>query len=654
MLDPPYREKTIARTTTNKRKKPARQRADPIPAFGSSPIARDVETYCRRVLGGQLVAGRLVRLAVLRHVRDLVEAEARGYVFSEAHAEVAIVFIESCCKHSKNSPSGHTKAGDPFTLSDWQKFIIWCLFGWRRKEDGGRRFERSLIEIARKNGKSTFMAAIMLLLLVFDLPTEEAAEIYCVATKEAQAKIVFREAVNMIAKSKPLRKRLRPLAKSIHYSKTNSFIQILGSDSKSTDGLNTSAVVADELHEWAKRHEGLFEKITTAGGARFQPLIMFITTAGHDGSELWINEHDYFARVCESALTDEVVDDTVFGFLAAIDNHERPCLGCVKCGHKHDARASGLAAGEKGNHSLARRAGWAALFNDHCDGSGTIAADDPFDEACWPKANPNLGISVAPRYLKARANEARQRPKALNTLLRYHMNVRVSSKAKFITPELWLRGAGATAVPRGAVGFGGFDLARSNDFAAFAAVFPIGEEIHLIGQAFTCEGRDDALMTPQIAAWIKSGSLICYEGDGIDYPDIERRIAAFSKRYSIRSWAYDPMFARVVAQNLSNDHGQEVFEFTQIAKFYNEPLRSFEQNLKEGWIRHGNEPCLAWQAGNLTIVRDSRDLWMPDKSNPLAKIDEMVSVLMAYSELLFHEKNGSVYDKRDVRVLGDD
>lgn len=598
------------------------------------------------MLNRRIVAGRLVRLACLRHVRDLAEAGERGFVFSRLHAEAAILFIECSCRHSKNSMDGKIKAGDFFVLEPWQRFIVWSLFGWRRREDMGRRFRMALIEIARKNGKSTFMSALMLLLLVFDLPAEPGAEIYCVATKEAQAKIVFREAVNMVGRSKPLKKRLVTGAKSITFPKLGSFIQILGSDSDTTDGLNTSAVVADELHEWKTRHRGLFDKLVTAGGARFQPIFLFITTAGNDDSELWVSEREISVQALESARTGVVINDERFAFIACQDTDERPCAGCAQC-------AVPLPDG-RGSKRVGSETNWTAKFHDVCDGSGTIKPDDSFDETTWKKANPNLNVSVSLRYLRGIATEARTSTEWKYKLDRYHLGRRVSANRAFITSDLWLKGSRPVVTPAKALAFGGLDLARRHDFAALALCFPVADEYHFVSQSFTTEQRHDDLQTPQLNKWIADGLLICHKGDAIEFADIRRRVVALSQRYTVKSWAYDPNFARLMGETLQNEDGLTIFAFTQTDRFYNEPLRLFEKALGEGRVRHNGDPVLSWQALNLSVKASSADLWMPDKSHATKKIDAMVALLMAFSECLFHERNLSVYDKRDPRSLGDD
>jgi phage terminase large subunit-like protein len=628
-----------------------------------------VRDYIHGVLSGAQTAGRLVRLAVLRHVRDLTEAPARGFVFEPRYAEEAIAFIETVCKHSAGK-----FAGQPFVLSPWQRFIVWNLFGWRREADGTRRYRRALIEIARKNGKSTFAAALSLLLLVFDHPAEPAAEVYCVATKEKQAQIVHREAKRMVSQSPALRRRLVLLQKSVDYPAQESFFQPLGSDSDSTDGLNTHAVIGDELHAWREKHRGLFEKLTTAGGARTQPLVCFITTAGDDLSRIWSEERDYAVRCLESALTGDTVSDQLFAFIAAIDLEDRPCPGCRKCQPPALRKSSGR------NGSTTKL--WPARIREHCDGSGRIAADDPFDERCWPKANPNLHVSVGLGYLREQAREAQQKPTSYNSFLRYHLNVRVSSTVKALPAALWEIGRQPVDAERGAVAYGAWDLGRSDDWAAVALVFPRdADTFHpdrgkmlddtaaadspptantpdddttygIRAWCFTTEARADELCGDPYQGWIDRGLLTVHWGDEIDIAAIGDQIRELAATYQVLSWAYDPTFSMQLAQELHTKDGLPIFSFTQAARFYNEPLRRFLRDLRAGRIRHGGDPVLAWQAGNLSVKRNNRDEWFPDKIGSLGKIDGLVATLMAYSEALYAKNAArSAYEHHGVRVL---
>jgi phage terminase large subunit-like protein len=427
---------------------------------------------------------------------------------------------------------------------------------------------------------------------------EAGAELYSVATKEDQAKLMFREAERQVNASPDLKKRalIRRAPASIQWPERNSFYKALGSDSKSTDGLNPHAVLIDEYHEWRETHRALKEKLSSGSGARRQPLEIIITTAGADHSQLWIEEDDYARAVLEGSAAGQVIDDTYFAFVARIDDD-----------------------------------------------------DDPLDEAVWPKANPNYGISVKPEYLRAQANEARHKPTAMNQFVRYHCNRRVASHERLIAPAVWEAGAKPLTVDSGADAFGGIDIGRSNDWCAIALAFPVFDGDKLIrheikSKAWCCKDGGFPADHEPYRGWIKRGLLTCHPGNSVDFAEVVRTVREWDEDYRVSSWALDPNFAKVVGQQLC-DEGISVFEFKQSHAKYNEPIRTFVKDLDEGKIWHGADPVLTWQAGNLQVAQNSRGEWMPDKSNRESKIDGMVAVLMAFGESLFAQKKstGSLY-----------
>lgn len=604
------------------------------------------QAYCDGVLTGKIVAGRLQRLAVMRHMDDMKNAHKRGWVFNSKLAAMSCWFIENCLCHTKNSIGA--KAGDPLRLTDTQLFIVWSLIGWRNKKTGYRRYQKAHIEVARKYGKSTFASALLLTLIVFDFPQEPEGEYYCAATKEQQAAIVFRAAKSMAAKSPALRDRLERKAKSITYKPLDSVLQPLGSDSDSTDGLNPSVIVMDELHAWQKRHRGFYEKLETGDGARLQPLTIVITTAGDDRAEIWIEARDWAVRAVESVITGEIVDDTTFSFICCIDAQEFACIGCGGSGQYKKPGA------KKKTKCPA------------CKGSGKIPADDPFDPACWPKANPNIGQSVKPEAYEKHANRARRDPVYLNTFLRYYCNIKVTAKEKAIDPIIWAQNDGEPFLRPQQFCRGGVDLGRSDDWAAWSLVFPqIIDELtddkdelrtyDIIQKSYTCEARAQQLHTDQIDRWIEAGALEVHPGDQIDFDQIERDIVEVNEKYQVISWGFDPTFAPQMLQRLINLYGLPAHKFTQNAAWYNPGIRELLRALRRQDVSHGGDPVLTWQADNLVIVRNAQDMWLPDKSMGAKKIDAMVATLMGISDILYYsaedETRTSVYEERGIRTL---
>jgi len=585
-----------------------------------------VEAYCNGVIDGSIVAGRLVKLAVRRHLQDLEQAGERGLYFDESIAAESIAFVELVCKHSKGE-----WAGQPVILAPWQKFIVWVLLGWRRKSDRMRRFSEALIEVARKNGKSTLCSTLVLLLLLFDNPIEEGAEIFVAATKKKQAHIVFDEAIKMCQKSPALSSRLAITKSAITALATGGFIQPLGADGHGTDGLNPHVVIMDELHAWRQFYRDYHEKLTTGSGARRQPLFLTITTSGDDKSVLWKEQHDAAVKVLESVDRRDIVSDSVFAFLATIDAEK---VDCKKC---------------KG--PTCKR----------CDGSGKVAGDDPFaprlSEAqvlrMLAKANPSLGVSVKPHSLIQEWNKAKLNAPARNKFLRYHANTRVESIEKAISALLWAGCGGALSNLAGEACHGAFDIGRSDDFASISLLFPFDDEdedgnpftfYEILSWSFTCSDRAESLRSEQFERWVAEGRMIVHVGDQLDFGAFEDKLVEISGEYAVRTWAYDPTFALQLGQRLEKDHGLTVFPFTQAAKHYNEPIRKFLHVLRRQELCHGDDPLLAWQAGNLCIRRNNRDEWMPDKIASPGKIDGLVATLMAFSECLYHADKGKSDD----------
>jgi phage terminase large subunit-like protein len=551
---------------------------------------RDVADYIDRVLSGEQVAGRLVRLAVQRHVADLESAGDRGFFFDELAAEAACQFFPSLLVHSIGRWDG-----EPFELSPWQKFIVWCIFGWKEIDTKRRRFRRAFISVCRKQGKTTLATGIPLLCMYCDDPMEAGAQCYCAATKEEQAMLLWKEAERMVKRSPFLRQITTFRHKRLIFDAMDSYFRPLGSDSDSTDGLNPHVVVKDELHAWQERHRGLHEKLSTGGGSREQPLEIIITTAGDDKSTIWIEEDGYAQRVVESVITGDIIDDRVFAFVARIDEE-----------------------------------------------------DDPFDEECWIKAAPNLGVSIEIDYLRAQANEARNKPTAYNSFVRYHCNRRVTSNERAIRAELWAAGKGERPDPAKydrVFCHGGFDLGRSNDFAAVTLCWAHYRDnelpiYYLKSRSFTCKMSPMVEREP-IRSWVRDELIECHDGNSVDFNEVQRFLLEWQTEYSPATFAYDPTFAKQMGQSLFNEHGLQVFEFTQSARFYNEPIREFLKALEDGRVIHEGDAAFTWQALNLTIKRNPKDEWMPDKGDPVSKIDAMVAALMAFSECLFAEKENS-------------
>ena len=273
---------------------------------------------------------------------------------------------------------GTARASGPaqtFTLAPWQAFVVGSLFGWQRA-DGLRRFRTAYCAVPRKNGKSTLSAGIALYLLVAD--GEQGAEIYSAATTRDQARIVFDEAKRMVGSSPALKRRVQVLINNLNVEASASRFMPLSSDASSMDGLNVHGAIIDELHAHKTRH--VVDVLETATGARRQPLLFEITTAGYDRHSICFEHHDYAIKLLEGTLQ----DDSWFAFIASADE-----------------------------------------------------GDDWTDPQVWRKANPSFGLSVKEDDLARKAEKAIALPGAQNAFRRMHLNEWTEQAERWIDLAAW-------------------------------------------------------------------------------------------------------------------------------------------------------------------------------------------------------------------------
>lgn len=240
------------------------------------------------------------------------ENETHTYIFDEKRARLPIDFIEKFCKHSKGK-----WAGKPVILELFQKAFIEGLFGFVDKDTGIRKYKKGALFVGRKNGKSTLDSGLSNYMLTKD--GEGGAEIYSIATKRDQAKVVWDECKRMIKKSPELDKRIRCLVNGIYYDKTESYMKALASDSNSLDGLNAHFVIADEVHAW--RDKNLLDVMYDSMSAREQPMLLETSTMGTIRESVFDNEYDYFSEIIQGyeGMSD-VIDETILPVIYELDS----------------------------------------------------------------------------------------------------------------------------------------------------------------------------------------------------------------------------------------------------------------------------------------------------------------------------------------------
>ena len=345
------------RTATPPGRRPAKtpRMRTPVPQERTAPGPRGphdpITDYARAVTTGTILAGRLVRLAGARHLRDLAEGPARGLTWSPAHGQHIIDFFPQFLRLAEGE-----HAGRPFALQPWQQFIVGSLFGWLGS-DGYRRFRRGYIETGKGSGKSPMAAGVGLYGLAFD--DEAGAEVYAAAVSRDQARIMFSDAVKMVAASPDLAALIDVNVNNLSVRGSNSFFRPVSSEGRGLDGKRVHIALIDELHE--HRSDVVVDKMRKGTKGRRQALVLELTNAGYDRESVCWYEHDYSAKVLE-----RVVDnDAWFAYVCQLD----ACNACRADGKDQPQEA--------------------------CP-----TCDDFRDERVWIKTNPNLDVSISHKYLR--------------------------------------------------------------------------------------------------------------------------------------------------------------------------------------------------------------------------------------------------------------
>jgi len=553
--------------------------------------------YAQRVVDGEVNVCRFVRLACSRHLRDL--NKKWKYHFDPIAADKFFRFCR-ILKHYKGEC-----AGQNFELEDWQKFIFGSIYGWLDSNDNWR-FKTAYIEIPRKNGKTTMASAGALYDAGFIDRT--GAEVYCVATKEDQAKLLFNDCVAYINQASELKPIFTNLIgrSSLFVDGTDrtSFIKPLGSDSKRLDGLNPLSVYCDELHAWKKRD--LWDVMEDAFGARRQYHMIAITTAGHDRDGICFQERDHLIRILEQQIDAE----DKFGVIHTVDEDLQ---------------------------------------------------DDWNLEEVWRMANPNLGIGKELAYMDAQATKVSQVPTKLNTFLNKQLNIWTDVEQAWIQTEVWNECVADISEEDllGKTCFGGMDLARVNDLSACAYFFPKQDGLEkavIICDFFIpdhdLKGREDRDRVP-FRLWAEEYNLTLTNGKTTDWDFIKHSILERSGQFNIESFGYDRHFAGELVSSLAAE-GFETTPFGMGFLSMATPTAEFERMVVGTEISHTGCPILRWNVANVVVSQDAAGNIKPDKMKSIERIDGVTAMMIALGMFLKvdpDEKKKNPYSERGMRVL---
>jgi phage terminase large subunit-like protein len=532
------------------------------PEDHAATIARD---YAQKILQGEILAGKNVKLAAQRFITELEIGHTRGFFFDPDEAQTIKDWFDNYVTE--------------WTIQPWQVFIVVNIFAWKWAS-GLRRFKWFYLATGRKNGKSSFLAAIGAFCMCADLCPRP--EVYSAATKRDQAAIIWRDAKAIVMGSPQLREAVKVQARLLSVESTSATFEALGADAHTMDGLRPQAAILDEVHEHPS--DAVTKRLQSGTLSRPQPLLLSATTAGEDRDSWCYSQHEMYERMLKGTTEDFKFSDERFVYIAALDEN-----------------------------------------------------DDPADEKLWVKANPNLGVSVDVDGLRSQAREFENDPQSRFSFLRFHANVWNSVVQGHSLPQDKIDACIGCEMPAGGamelrklflakaqtdrmVFFGGLDIGLSDDTCAFCLVTPR----FVSGLTHTGDYKYKTAIIPWVwmnetglkdkeANWRVPLSLFIREGwiriageDMVDLDIVERDIKEICATYRVPVVGYDRWKSEVMCSRM---HAQGVAKFVsvpQLPSLLTAPSQELRLGILKGTVAHLNNPVLRWQLSNVDLEANEK------------------------------------------------
>lgn len=558
----------------------------------------DIATqYARDVVEGRVPSCKWHRLACERHLKDLAKADAGDwpYVWNPELTDAAgKVFrpAERICRFAELMP--HIK-GDwaakrqLIKLERWQIFILASIFGWVNRVTLKRRFRVADVIVPRKNAKSTLAAVIGNYMLAVD--GEFGAEVYSGATSQDQAMEVFRPAL-LMARSTP--RFVQAYGVSVNVSNlsiaenNSKFEPVIG---KPGDGASPSCAIVDEYHE--HKTSDLFDTMQTGMGARSQPLMLVITTAGSD-----ISGPCYLHQVELQKILEGVIEnDQRFGIVFTMDED-----------------------------------------------------DDWTSEIALIKANPNYGISVDAEFLKLQQRDAQSDPRKQNVFKTKHLNIWVAAASPWLN-LFNLQKAGDSSLVLDCREWDGcvvgLDLASKSDIASAVWLCWLDEKVfdkdrdefiaerhyYAFSRNYVPEAAVEKEENAHYQAWVNSGHLIATPGNMIALTQIQEDVIESGAQVNIREVAKDPWGGHQLGANLEEE-GFTVVDIPQQVRYLSDPMKEVSALVDAGRFHHDGNPAYVWMMSNVEVKEDRNENVFPRKARASNKIDAAVATIVAMNRAL--------------------
>ena len=532
--------------------------------------------YAAEIRDEKIPACKWVKLAVKRWYSDLETGGDRGLYFDE-NAAARVFRFSGYCRQYEGEWMGKV-----LELRPWQCFEIANVFGWMR-ENGTRRFRIFYNRVPRKNGKSTKSAFLGNYGLFGD--GEGGPRVYCAATKKEQAKEVYDAAVAMSEQSPVLRSLSRVVNGQIECKRNRGRLKPLSKDTKGMDGLNVHFGLVDELH--AHPDDQIWSLIKSARGARKQPLIIAITTAGYIPDSVDADQLDYAQKVLEGVYT----DDSYFAMIFTVDDPEK----------------------------------WD-------------------DETEWIKANPNWGLSVDPDDMRDQYRMAKEIPTERIEFMTKKLNISVRGGAKWMNMERlklcevdyddqapW----NGNDEFKGADAWGGLDLSAVEDITALSFTITHKKKTRTFVRAWLPQGALDRRLKKgdkSLEKFVLTGHLQVVPGETVDYEYVKKDLKTALSYFNVTGIGFDRWNSNQLVNDMLND-GAPMIEFGQGFGSMSAPMKELMVRVLNETIEYSN-PLLYWAMGNLVAkLNEAADI-KPDKSQSKEKIDPAVALIMALGVMI--------------------
>lgn len=581
-------------------------------------ILEEITIYAEKCINGEIISCKAHKWACMRLLSDLEKAKNPEYPFYwDEDKACNIVDWFALLRHSKG-----VLAGQPIILTDWQKFRLCQLYGWRRKEDGYKRFKKSFTEVARKNAKSQEQAGVTLYeISVMSTENEEFYEYYTAGTKRDQSKIVLNEAKLMLNGS-PLRTKFKITRDSVVHIKTGSFMKALSKDDgQNGDGTNPAGLILDEYHQ----HKTTEFYALGLGANTKEPLLMIITTAGKDLTyPCYTQEYTYCRKLLDPDVP-EVENDEYLVDICELDKEDYENI------------------------------------------------EDVANEENWKKANPiRMSYKQGIEKIQGEYKLAKEIPEKMTDFLTKCMNVWVQAKENGYMDMAKFRACKVDRIDIDTTGmdvYVGFDMSAKIDLTSVAFIVPFqSDEIDedgnrtvkyiLYSHSFIPNreklSERKAVDKVDYDAWERMGFLEVTDTPIVDQNAVMRYVRKFCNDmgWNINTLCFDPANASKLMMDLS-DMGYDVEEVYQSHRSLNESTQGFREQVYSGNIIYEYNPLLNYAMSNAVIKRNN-GLIKIDKDATTKRIDPVDATLCAYKLAMYHTFSDGFGDVIDAYLEDED